>query len=148
MGRHLAEMTLTMLRADPASHRNDCLITGGEPTVKLAPKEIRGRGGRNQQLVLAAYERLLEEGLGDAIWSRMCILSGGTDGEDGPTDAAGAILDERVHAMAMELSLDPADFLRRNDAYEFFRQAGGLLVTGPTGTNVCDLRVAIVSLDA
>ncbi len=62
VGRHLAEMTLTMLRADPKSHRNNCLITGGEPTVKLAPAEIRGQGGRNQQLVLAAYERLLQRG--------------------------------------------------------------------------------------
>jgi glycerate-2-kinase len=144
VGRHLAEMTLEMLRGG-GGHVNDCLITGGEPTVTLAPAAIRGRGGRNQQLVLAAYERLLEVPIDDSSWARLCILSGGTDGEDGPTDAAGAILDEDVHRQAVSLGLDPADYLRSNDAYEFFRQAGGLLVTGPTGTNVCDLRVAIIA---
>ena len=144
VGRHLADMTLAMLRGG-GSHVNDCLITGGEPTVTLAPAAIRGRGGRNQQLVLAAYQRLLEISIDDSSWARLCILSGGTDGEDGPTDAAGAILDVDVHRQAVSIGLDPEDFLRRNDAYEFFHQTGGLLVTGPTGTNVCDLRVAVIS---
>lgn len=145
VGRHLAEMTLWMLRADPRSHRNDCLITGGEPTVTLAPESVRGLGGRNQQLVLAAYHRLLTEGLSGPHWPRLCILSGGSDGEDGPTDAAGAILDADVHRTAKRLALDASEFLRRNDAYNFFRQTGGLLFSGPTGTNVCDLRIAIIS---
>lgn len=144
VGSHLADMTLAMLRSG-GGHVNDCLITGGEPTVTLAPAAIRGRGGRNQQLVLAAYKRLLEVPIDDSTWARLCILSGGTDGEDGPTDAAGAILDEDVHRQAVSLGLDPVDYLRRNDAYEFFRQAGGLLLTGPTGTNVCDLRVAVIA---
>ena len=157
VGEHLAQMWLAMLRPeasgrrdgsgirDASDHWNNCLITGGEPTVSLAPAEIRGRGGRNQQLVLAAYQELCKAGLSDAQWDRLAILSGGTDGEDGPTDAAGAVLDSAVHARACELGLDPSDFLARNDAYSFFQQCGGLLITGPTGTNVCDVRVALVS---
>ncbi|MCG8649221.1 MAG: glycerate kinase, partial [Pirellulales bacterium] len=143
-GRHLAQMTLQMLSADSRQHRLDCLITGGEPVVSLAAAEIRGQGGRNQQLVLAAYQHLLSAGLSEQQWNRLALLSGGTDGEDGPTDAAGAVLDAKVHRRAGELGLDVADHLRRNDAYPFFQRTGGLLMTGPTGTNVCDLRVALV----
>ena len=147
VGRQLAQMTVNMLRADSKAHRTDCLITGGEPTVQLAPPERRGRGGRNQQLVLAAYQRLLTHELTTAEWQRLCILSGGTDGEDGPTDAAGAVLDDQVHRRAVDLGLDVADHLDRNDAYTFFDQTGGLLISGPTGTNVCDVRVTVVKSD-
>lgn len=146
VGERLADMSVQMLRADPNGHRMDCLITGGEPTVKLAAEEIRGKGGRNQQLVLAAYKKLLSLGLSDDEWSRICLLSGGTDGEDGPTDAAGAILDKQVHERTLQLGLDVDDFLSRNDAYAFFAETGGLLMTGPTGTNVCDVRVSIVDV--
>ncbi len=118
----------------------DCLITGGEPVVRLAEKSKRGLGGRNQQLVLAALEHLESDG-GDGI----AILSGGTDGEDGPTDAAGAVLDAYVLAAARDRGLDPADFLARNDAYRFFEPLGALIKTGPTHTNVCDVRVAVVA---
>ncbi|HUE71827.1 MAG TPA: DUF4147 domain-containing protein [Pirellulaceae bacterium] len=123
----------------------DALITGGEPVVKLAPAEVRGRGGRNQQLVLAALIRLLESQPSEANpLEGLAILSGGTDGEDGPTDAAGAILDASVIARMRELGLDPGSFLVRSDAYSFFEQSGGLIKTGPTHTNVCDLRVVLV----
>ena len=74
----------------------------------------------------------------------IALLSGGTDGEDGPTDAAGAFLDSQVLAAARQKNLDPADYLARNDAYHFFSPLGALLKTGPTQTNVCDLRVVIV----
>lgn len=148
VGRHMAKMTLLMLTANSPTHRNDCLITGGEPTVKLVPEAMRGQGGRNQQLVLAAYSHLLDEGIADRFWEKLCLLSGGTDGEDGPTDAAGAILDQQVHARASELALDPNDYLKRNDAYAFFAQCDGLLKTGPTGTNVCDLRVAVLAQES
>jgi len=144
VGRSLAEMTVKMLRADPQRHRTDCLITGGEPTVTLAPANQRGLGGRNQHLVLAAYQHLRSADLADPEWDRFALLSGGTDGEDGPTDAAGAVLDGNVHRRALESDLDVADYLRRNDAYAFFNACGGLLKTGPTGTNVCDLRVVVV----
>jgi len=145
VGRRLAELTIEMLRADPDRHRTDCLITGGEPTVKLVSSERRGVGGRNQQLVLAAYQHLLAAGLSEDEWRRFALLAGGTDGEDGPTDAAGAILYGDAHHRAAEIGLDVADHLRRNDAYSFFQACHGLLKTGPTGTNVCDLRVVVVS---
>jgi len=87
-------------------------------------------------------------GLSDHEWERLCLLSGGTDGEDGPTDAAGAILDVEVHQKASKQALNVEDFLQRNDAYRFFQQTGGLLKTGPTGTNVCDVRVVVVARSA
>ncbi len=144
VGGHLAEMAVTMLRRDRTLHRQDALITGGEPVVRLAESSVRGKGGRNQQLVLAAYRHLLQSGLSDDEWQRVILLSGGTDGEDGPTDAAGALIDASVHANAIAQGLQPDGFLARNDAYSFFEQTGGLVMTGPTGTNVCDLRVALV----
>lgn len=116
----------------------DCLISGGEPTVRLAPAAERGRGGRNQQLCLAALAELSD-------WRRLCLISGGTDGEDGPTAAAGACVDEAIVAEVKRLHLDPRPPLARNDAYTFFDAVGGLLQTGPTHTNVCDLRVLTVS---
>lgn len=133
VGRHLAEMALRM-RDAPGPN---CLITGGEPTVTLAPAGRRGKGGRNQQLVLAALQQL-------GTCDRIALLSGGTDGEDGPTDAAGAVVDAEILAAVDARSLDPADYLSRNDAYRFFEPVGGLIRTGPTGTNVCDIRVVVV----
>ena len=142
VGRKHAEMLVGMLRSSE-EHRANCLVTGGEPVVELAPAEIRGRGGRNQQLVLAAYQALCEYHMTDDEWDQIVLLSGGTDGEDGPTDAAGAIVDSSVHKVAVDKRLDVSSFLKRNDAYSFFEQTGGLFITGPTGTNVCDLRVGI-----
>ena len=69
---------------------------------------------------------------------------GGTDGEDGPTDAAGAVLDAEIAAAAGQQGLDAADYLARNDAYHFFRPLDALIKTGPTHTNVCDVRVVVV----
>ncbi len=134
IGAQLAEQALEMR----AGGTVDCLISGGEPTVRLAPPWIRGRGGRNQQLVLAAVQALWRDGA-----RGIAILSGGTDGEDGPTDAAGAVVDAEVIARAKELNLDPAAFLERNDAYSFFERTTGLIKTGPTHTNVCDIRVVL-----
>ena len=74
----------------------------------------------------------------------MAILSGGTDGEDGPTDAAGAVLNEEILAAAKARRLNPRDYLARNDAYHFFAPLGALIKTGPTQTNVCDLRIVLV----
>lgn len=133
VGRHLAKMALHMRdNAGP-----DCLISGGEPTVKLADECIRGKGGRNQQLALAALAEL-----GDC--HSICLMSGGTDGEDGPTNAAGAWVDEEVVRAASAAQLDSSGYLNRNDAYTFFQKCNGLVITGPTQTNVCDVRVAVV----
>ena len=136
LGRSLAEGALR-LRDDASPEAPNCLISGGEPTVELAPPDIRGKGGRNQQLVLAAQQTL-----GEA--AGVAIVSGGTDGEDGPTDAAGAFSDASVSRRARDAELDIADTLRRNDAYTFFEKCDALLRTGPTGTNVCDLRVVTI----
>ena len=113
--------------------------------MHLVDPAERGLGGRNQQLVLAALERLLQT-RGDLPnpAGGLVLLSGGTDGEDGPTDAAGAFLDETVLAAGRERGLDPGDFLRRNDAYHFFEPLNQLIKTGPTHTNVGDLRVIVV----
>lgn len=119
-----------------------CLITGGEPTVQLVPSDRRGQGGRNQQLVLAAFERLIERG-DAAPLKGLTLLSGGTDGEDGPTDAAGAWIDDGTLLQMRRIGIAPRPFLERNDAYHFFDPLGALLRTGPTDTNVCDLRVVV-----
>ena len=74
----------------------------------------------------------------------MAFVSGGTDGEDGPTDAAGAYVEQDVFAQMKKLQLNPKDYLEKCDAYRFFQKTSGLLQTGPTGTNVCDLRVGLV----
>jgi glycerate 2-kinase len=142
-GENLAETIIEILR-NQNSHRHDAVITGGEPVVHLADASIRGKGGRNQQLILAAYRRLRESDLSPKEWNHLVLLSGGTDGEDGPTDAAGAMIDGAIHQRAVQLQLDIDDSLRRNDAYTFFEAAGGLFKTGPTHTNVCDLRVGLV----
>lgn len=139
VGRRLARMAVTMLMQSGP----DCLISGGEPVVTLAPAAQRGLGGRNQQLALAALDELAQI-RGDHAGRRLALVSAGTDGEDGPTDAAGAIVDDAVVRAAIDSALTAADYLARNDAYHFFDAAGGLLRTGPTHTNVCDLRVVVV----
>ncbi len=142
IGEHLADMAVRMRdQSGP-----DCLITGGEPTVRLADAAIRGKGGRNQQLVLAALVQRLKQSANDPADALrgMAMLAGGTDGEDGPTDAAGAWIDAALIAKLRESGLDPEDYLRRNDAYTFFQRLDSLIKTGPTHTNVCDIRVAVV----
>ncbi len=139
IGRHLARMALQMRD----NNGPDCLIIGGEGTVSLAPADIRGCGGRNQQTILAAMDELQKQGEPSA--RGIVILSGGTDGEDGPTDAAGAWIDEASTKLAVERKLDLQDALRRNAAYDFFAATKSLLLTGATHTNVCDIRVVVVA---
>lgn len=114
-----------------------CVIMGGETTVTLGPDP--GKGGRNQELVLSSLIHLGRRELRDVL-----ILSAGTDGEDGPTDAAGAFADLAVLDAAMDAGFDPIDHLERHDAHPFFEAGGGLFHTGWTGTNVMDLRVLLV----
>ncbi|MCS6978243.1 MAG: DUF4147 domain-containing protein [Gemmatales bacterium] len=116
-----------------------CILSGGETTVKLPPEH--GLGGRNQEFVLAC---LLHLHAVSRRLSTLTILSGGTDGEDGPTDAAGAVGDGETLKEAFRLGLDPSDFLKRHDSYHFFEQVGGLIRIGLTQTNVMDLRVFLV----
>jgi len=111
-----------------------CIISGGETTVTLTGK---GSGGRNQEFSLAAAIDISGK-------EKIVVLSGGTDGTDGPTDAAGAFADTTTLTRAEALNLDPLDFLLNNDAYNFFDKLGDLLMTGPTHTNVMDLRIVLV----
>ncbi|MGQ0633315.1 MAG: glycerate kinase type-2 family protein [Planctomycetaceae bacterium] len=139
VGRAIAERCLEYHPRARPPLSSACLVGGGEPVVKLT-SENRGKGGRNQQLVLSAIDRLWTD------WpAGVVILSGGTDGEDGPTDAAGALADAALVERARALQLDPRAFLERNDAYRFFEPLDGLIKTGPTHTNVMDLRVALVA---
>lgn len=114
-----------------------CILVGGETTVTLGPNP--GRGGRNQEFVLAALNHLGPDGMRGTA-----VLSGGTDGEDGPTDAAGAIADETTWQDIASRKLDVADHLNRHDAYPLFEMVGGLIKTGLTHTNVMDVRVLVV----
>lgn len=111
-----------------------CLLSGGETTVTVRG---RGLGGRNQEFALAAA--LAIGGAGHTV-----ILSAGTDGSDGPTDAAGAIVDHNTICRAGERGLDAHAYLENNDSYTFFQQTGELVITGPTRTNVMDLRVILI----
>jgi glycerate 2-kinase len=117
------------IRTPPA-----CVISGGETTVTVRGN---GLGGRNQEFALAAAIEI-------ADLPGTVILSGGTDGTDGPTDAAGAVADGTTIARAEALGLDAAEFLRNNDSYHYFEAIGDLIKTGPTGTNVADIQVILV----
>ncbi|NOQ66207.1 MAG: DUF4147 domain-containing protein [Desulfobacterales bacterium] len=112
-----------------------CILSGGETTVTMKGK---GKGGRNQEFVLASAIAIDGE-------KHMVILSGGTDGTDGPTDAAGAITDGDTLVRARAKGLDPLDYLHRNDSYTFFESLDDLLITGPTRTNVMDVRIMLIS---
>lgn len=119
-----------LLLSEPSS----CVISGGEFSC---PVRGEGRGGRNLETVLRCAIRL------DQSSQRAVVLSAGTDGIDGNSPAAGAIADQTTIGRARRLGLDAHDFLTRSDAYSFFEKLGNLIVTGPTGTNVRDLRIVI-----
>lgn len=139
----LGEKMATQMVATATQEHIDCLISGGEPTVVLPSLETRGMGGRNQQLALSVLLHLH----GNQAWDPQqdfAFISGGTDGEDGPTDAAGAMINRMVIENMNERQLNPADYFQRCDAYRFFEQTQGLVLTGPTWTNVCDLRVTVL----
>jgi hydroxypyruvate reductase len=114
--------------------RPACILSGGETTVTIRGN---GQGGRNQEFVLAGAFEI--NGL-----EKVAILSGGTDGTDGPTDAAGAIADYRTIARAKQMGMDPMKYLENNDSYSFFKKLGDLLITGPTRTNVMDVRIILI----
>lgn len=115
--------------------RRTCVISSGETTVHVIGT---GSGGRNQELALALAEQLPR--LGDLV----AAASIGTDGVDGPTTAAGAVVDSGSVARARRQGLVPEDYLRNNDSHAFFRALGDLIETGPTGTNAGDLQVLLL----
>jgi len=112
-----------------------CILSGGETTVTLLGN---GKGGRNQEFVLAAALDIDQT-------SGLVIFSAGTDGTDGPTDAAGAVADPETVPRARKIGMDPLSYLNHNDAYHFFEKLGDLVITGPTNTNVMDLRIMLIS---
>jgi hydroxypyruvate reductase/glycerate 2-kinase len=114
-----------------------CVLLGGETTVTLG--EAPGKGGRNQEFALAVLAKL-----GANSMRGVTVLSGGTDGEDGPTDAAGACADATVLGRAAEDGVSPEPFLHGHNAYPFFERFGGLIRCGLTGTNVMDVRLVLV----
>lgn len=115
--------------------RPACLLLGGETTVTQSGS---GKGGRNQELVLAALLAMQD------VQSDYLIMSCGTDGTDGPTDAAGGMIFPEIWTSAQQKNLNARAFLQNNDAYHFLEQTGGLIKTGPTGTNVMDILLALV----
>jgi len=124
-----------LVAASRSGAKRVCVVGSGETTVKVVGD---GRGGRNQELALAAALRL------EGVAAPATVLSGGTDGIDGPTDAAGAVASAESIARARVAGLDPMRALERNDAYTFFAALGDLLITGPTDTNVGDVQLALV----
>jgi glycerate-2-kinase len=137
--RFLAQTALSVRDSMKAGERR-CLLSGGETTVTVRGT---GKGGRNQELALAFAQEI--EG-GDGL----SLLSAGTDGTDGPTDAAGAVVDGTTAPKARERGMNPMEYLTNNDSYGFFRKFDELtgekahLVTGPTGTNVMDMQIILV----
>jgi len=130
---HTAIIKEILKSGNPLS-RPACIISGGETTVTIHGD---GLGGRNMEFALAAAIEI--EGL-DGVF----VLSGGTDGTDGPTDAAGAIADGTTVQRGMAKGCNASEFLKNNDSYNFFKVLEDLLMTGPTMTNVMDLRVLLV----
>jgi glycerate-2-kinase len=130
VGRLLAQQL-----TDTPARRPACLIWGGETTVTVTGS---GRGGRNQELALAAAIEL------SGCARPAVLLSAGTDGVDGPTDAAGAVATSRTLLHARNLGLDAVAFLATNDSNSFFEAAGGLIKTGPTQTNVMDVQIGLI----
>ncbi|HID21940.1 MAG TPA: DUF4147 domain-containing protein, partial [Planctomycetaceae bacterium] len=116
-----------------------CLLCGGRFTVHLPKTEPSCKGGRNQELVLAAVNALWQDGM-----RQVAIVSGDTDGRDGPTEVAGAVADAKLVAAARSRGLTPSDFLADHDSYTFFKKTGRAIKTGPTHTDVTDLCVALV----
>jgi glycerate 2-kinase len=117
------------------NRRPRCLISGGETTVTVTGN---GSGGRNTELALSFAMEI-------AGMSGITLLSAGTDGTDGPTDAAGAVVDGKTVIKAKSLGMNPEAYLSNNDSYNFFKKTGGLFITGPTGTNVMDIQIVILT---
>ncbi|MCQ8103968.1 DUF4147 domain-containing protein [Methylomonas sp. SURF-2] len=122
---------------DPARKQTSAMLAGGETTVTLTGS---GSGGRNQEMALAFALAAERHGLS----GRWCFLSAGTDGRDGPTDAAGGIVDGDSLARMRRAGLDPQAALNNNDSYTALKAADALLISGATGTNVADLQILLM----
>lgn len=128
---HIYQQTIKYLKGDS---KNMALIFFGECTVAISGD---GKGGRNQELALRMAKRFSQ------IDTPIAFLSAGTDGIDGPTDAAGAVIDENTVNDAKQRGLDIEKYLSENDSYHFFKQFGNHIITGPTGNNVMDIQIVL-----
>ena len=115
-----------------------CIISGGEEAVTV---KRRGAGGKNTEIALTFALEI--EGNPD-----IAMLSAGTDGIDGPTDAAGVIVDGRTTARARAMGIRPEEYLENEDSYDFFKKFGGLLMSGPKGDNVMDIQLILIGPNA
>lgn len=141
--RRLQQLREEQRSSSGRNRRGLCVIGGGETTVNVASASgPAGKGGRNQEFILAA---LAAEPTPES-WKAIALVSGGTDGEDGPTDAAGAFCDEAI-AVSAATSLTPSatESLERHDSWTFWNQLNALIRTGPTHTNVMDVFVGVVA---
>jgi hydroxypyruvate reductase len=129
VGRVVAGLAKGLAADEGSLPRPACLVLGGETTVTIKGE---GKGGRNQEMALSVA-------LGLAGWPNLLVACLGTDGSDGPTDAAGAFAGSDTLVRAQTAGLDPINYLNRNDAYNFFAKLDDLIMTGPTNTNVNDL---------
>ncbi len=135
LGRFYAAILHNVVSSEQPLHTPACILAGGESTVTV--RNRGGKGGRNQEMALSVALDI--DGLQDCVF-----LSAGTDGIDGPTDAAGAFADGNSIARARALGLRfVSSYLRDNDSYTFFQQLGDLFITGATGTNVMDLQIML-----
>lgn len=132
--KEAGSMMASILRTHAKDKKPLCFVAGGETVVHLTGK---GKGGRNQELALSAAP-------GIAGLTNACVFSVGSDGTDGPTDAAGGYVDGETMDRLKEKGLDVFSVLQNNDAYTALEAAGGLIITGPTGTNVNDVTVALL----
>ncbi len=130
----LTGVAMNVKKDDFPIKKPSCVIAGGETTVTVRGK---GRGGRNQELVLAALKQIKET-------QGIAVLSAGTDGIDGNSDAAGAVADYKIYQRAKELGLSIDRFLSNNDSNSFFKKTGGLINTGWTNTNVMDIVLLLI----
>ncbi len=135
VGRELVKKCRQYSGSKPA-----CFLFGGETTVIVTGN---GKGGRNQQMALSAYLELSYNREKPSA-NKITFLSAGTDGTDGPTDSAGAMVDSQTILLNNEIKLDANEHLHNHNTYHFFEQTGGLIKTGPTQTNVMDIVVIIV----
>jgi glycerate 2-kinase len=134
VGRWLAGKAREMKQSKDI-RRPHCFISGGETTVTVSGK---GLGGRNMELALSFAMEI--EGM-----NRITLLSAGTDGTDGPTDAAGAVVDGQTAIKAKSYGMNPRTYLSNNDSYHFFKEINELVITGPTGTNVMDIQIMVLT---
>ena len=132
--REAGSMLASILKTYARSEKRCCFIAGGETVVHLTGT---GKGGRNQELALAAAP-------GIAGIPNACVFSVGSDGTDGPTDAAGGYVDGSTMEYLKKQNIDVFTVLRQNDAYTALKATDGLIITGPTGTNVNDVAVALL----